>query len=163
MTPFELADAFDAAAGRAGSLAGVLDKFVDVMNASIQKNFDVEGRPNRWADIKRMHPGHKAILHDTGTLRNSAKAIREDHDVILVAGGDGQPPAKAPALHYGAQLHGRRRGISGRFVSRRARKDVAEGSGGLPARPYLIFQPEDLAYLGDEMPAWIFTDVRFLS
>ena len=162
MTPGELADEFDRAAGRAGALDEVLDKFVDVMNVSIQRNFDAEGRPAKWADIARMHRGHKAILEDTGTLRRSAKAIREGHDVLLVAGGDGQPAAKAPALHYGAQLHNKHRTTTGRFVTRRSWKNVARYGGGLPARPFLLFHPEDLAYLGDELPSFVFMTTRFV-
>lgn len=161
MTPGDLADEFNRAAGRADALHHVLDTFVSVMNASIQKNFDVEGRPTRWAEIQRMHPGHQAILHDTGALRASARAVRDGNDVVLTAGGNGQPKGKAPALQYGAQLHNKRRVQTGRFVRKRAWKDVHRLGGVLPPRPYLLFHPEDLAFLGDELPSFIFMDVRF--
>ncbi len=162
MTPGELADEFDRAAGRVGALHEILDKFVDVMNVSIQKNFDAEGRPTTWEPTRFPLPGHKATLENDGTLRRSAKAIRDGNDVILVAGGMGQPPAKAPALQWGAQLHNKRRVQTGRFVKKRSRnRDTYRYGGALPARPYLLFQPEDLAYLGDEMPQFIFMAVRF--
>lgn len=163
MTPGELAAEFDRAAGRAGSLAGVLDKFVDVMNVSIQKNFDAEGRPTAWEPTRFPPKNHVATLHNTGALRRSAKAIRDGHDVILVAGGDGQPQAKAPSLQYGARLHNKRRVETGRFVKKRSRNRGTYRYGGdLPARPFLLFQPEDLAYLGDELPSFIFMGTRWL-
>lgn len=163
MTPGELADEFDRAAGRAGALGEVLDAFVHVMNASIQKNFDAEGRPVKWEPTRFPPKNHKATLHNEGTLRGSAKAIREGNDVILVAGGNGQPDAKAPALQYGAQLHNKRRIQTGRFVKKRSRnRDTYRYGGALPARPYLLFQPEDLAYLGDELPSFIFMGVKWL-
>lgn len=162
MTPGELADEFDRAAGRAGALAGVLDQFVSVMTASIQKNFDAEGRPVAWEPTRFPLPNHKATLHNDGTLRASAKAIRDGNDVVLIAGGGGQPPAKAPALQHGAQLHNKRRTQTGRFVKKRSRnRDTYRYGGVLPARPYLLFQPEDLAYLGDELPSFIFMAVKF--
>lgn len=162
MTPGDLADEFDRAAGRAGALDGVLDKFVDVMNVSIGKNFDAEGRPTPWEPTRFPLPNHKATLHNDGTLRASAKAIHDGHDVLLVAGGGGQPPGKAPALQYGAQLHNKRKTASGRFAKKRSRNSDSYRYGGvLPARPYLLFQPEDLAYLGDELPSFIFMAVKF--
>lgn len=164
MTPEELADAFDAGAGRAGDLHRVLDAFVDVMNVSVQKNFADEGRPTPWEPTRypNSHRNHVRTLEDEGTLKRSAKAIRDGNDVILVAGGGGQPEAKAPALQYGAQLHNKRRTTTGRFVTRRSWKNTVSFGGQLPPRPYLLFQPEDLAYLGDELPSWIFMGVRFL-
>jgi phage gpG-like protein len=161
VTPGELADEFGRAADRAGDLGVVLNAFVSVMNASIQKNVDGEGRPTPWEPTRFPLPGHKATLHNTGALRASARAVVEGNDVVLTAGGSGQPRGKAPALHYGAQLHNKRRVQTGRFVRRRAWKDTYRYGGLLPPRPYLLFHPDDLAYLGDEMPSFIFKTVKF--
>ena len=157
----DLANELDAAGERAVNLSPILDKFVQVMDVSIQKNFDAEGRPTKWAPLAQPHPGHQSMLYDTGALRQSAKASHDGHDVILTAGGNGQPPAKAPALQYGAQLHNKRRVTTGRFVTRRSYRNVSSGGGYLPPRPYLVFQPEDLAYLGDELPSYIIMSVKF--
>jgi phage gpG-like protein len=156
VTPGEFAAEFSAAAVRAGSLRPVLEDFAEHMKASIKDNFKAQGRPVHWKEVP-MHPGHQAILVDTGALLDSTTAFVEGNtDVVLAAGGNGQNPGKAPSHQWGANLHARRRGASGRFVTRRTRKDVVVGSGVLPARPYLLFQDEDLRYLQTMLPQFIF-------
>jgi phage gpG-like protein len=156
VTPAEFAAEFSAAAVRAGSLRPVLEDFAEHMKASIKDNFVAQGRPVHWKEVP-MHPGHRAILVDTGALVDSTTAYVEGNtDVVLAAGGGGQRPPKAPSLQFGAGTHGRRRGASGRFVTRRTRKDVVTGTGYLPARPYLLFLDEDIRYLQTMLPAFIF-------
>lgn len=110
---------------------------------SIGKNFAEHGRPERWVPSQK-NPDHTLI--DKGDLFASANTIVEGKsDLLLVAGGDGQPPAKAPSLQYGARIRYKSRG--GRFLPRtsRARKGVTRGEAILPPRPYLLFQQDDLA------------------
>jgi phage gpG-like protein len=157
----DLADEFAQAGDRAGDPAPALDAFVNVMQASILANFAAEGRPAAWEPTRFPLPGHVATLHNEGTLIASAKALRDGNDVILTAGGNGQPPAKAPALQYGAQLHNKRRMGTGRFVTRRSWKNTYRYGGSLPPRPYLLFQQDDLDFFGDKLPSYIFMSVKF--
>lgn len=165
MTPGECADAFGRAAVRAGSLIPVLDDFAVWMQASIQKNFDVSGRPTTWPETKYPPPNHKATLVNEGDLLRSATAFRDGNtDIVLAAGGGGQRSQKAPSLQYGAELNMRRHRASGRFAKKRARKDISEGDvigyGVLPPRPYLLFQDEDLDLLGTKLPDFIFMVIK---
>jgi phage gpG-like protein len=160
VTPGEAADQFGAAAVRAGSLVPVLEDFAAHMKLSIKENFVAQGRPSKWKEVE-MHPGHQAILVDTATLVDSTTAFVDGNtDVVLAAGGNGQRAAKAPSLQWGANLNMRRRRDTGQFASKRARKNVSRGDvigyGVLPARPYLLFQDEDLRYLGTMLPDFIF-------
>lgn len=142
MTPAECADAFGEAAVNAGNIRPVLEDFSKHMFESIGQNFAEHGRPDRWLPSQK-NPDHTLI--DRGDLFASANTIVEgDTDLLLVAGGNGQPPAKAPSLQFGAHLRWKAR--AGRFLPKksRARKDVYKGEAELVARPYLLFQPEDL-------------------
>jgi phage gpG-like protein len=154
MTPQECANAFGDAAARAGSIGPVLTDFSHHMKGSIKQNFISGGRPVAWAPVE-SHPGHRSVLIDSGALYDSATAIPEGStDVVLVAGGNGQRPAKAPSLQYGANFAAKQRG--GKFVSKRTRKNYSNAAVTLPARPYLIFQDADLDYLGKILPEYVF-------
>ena len=142
MTPAECAEVLGEAAVRAGNIRPVLEDFAKHMSRSIEDNFRQHGRPEPWVPSKK-NPDHTLI--DTGDLFASANTIMEgDTDLLLVAGGMGQPPAKAPSLQFGAHLRWKARG--GRFLPKRsrARKDVYKGEAILSPRPYLLFQTEDM-------------------
>jgi phage gpG-like protein len=169
MTPEEFASAFGSAAIRAGSLEPVLADFAEHrMRASLKENFIAGGRPVAWIP-SHDHPGHRATLVDTGALVDSTTAFVENGtDVVLAAGGGGQPEAKAPTLQYGARFTAKRRmanslfGLSrshedaGQFVTKRSRKDITRHEIVIEARPYLLFQDEDLTYLDHEITDFIF-------
>jgi phage gpG-like protein len=171
LTPDELATAFGSAAIRAGALAPVLEDFAEHrMKNSIKDNFIAGGRPVTWIP-SHDHPGHRATLVDRGDLVDSTTAFVEGGtDVVLAAGGEGQPPAKAPALQSGATFTAKRRmanslfGLSrfhrdaGRFVAKRSRKDIERHEIVNPARPYLLFQASDLTYLDEKIMAFVFPE-----
>lgn len=171
MTPDQFATAFGSAAVRAGALAPVLQDFADNrMKPSIKQNFIAGGRPFAWTP-SNPHPGHRATLVDTAALMDSTTAFVEGgRDVILAAGGGGQPAAKAPSLQGGSKFTAKRRmanslfGISrfhkdaGRFVTKRSRKDVERHEIVNPPRPFLLFQDEDLAYLDEKIMAFVFPE-----
>lgn len=166
MTPGECAAMLGAVAVRAGSLGPVLEDFAEHrMKPSIKENFIAGGRPDGWIPTKNPPPNHRATLVNTADLLDSTTAFVENGtDVVLAAGGGGQPPAKAPALQYGAEIHRRNvKRLNGRFLARssRLRKGVTRGEHMdivLPARPYLLFQDADLDYLQGTMLAYIFED-----
>jgi phage virion morphogenesis protein len=130
---------------RGENLSGLMRSFGEYMKGSIQKNFDAQGRPVKWAPISfgtkvawhtkrrsywtkkdKMSKKGKAawsgrlVLTDTGRLRRS---------IYATAGGDsltlGTNVIYAALHQFGGQA-GRGKKI---FI---------------PARPYLLFQPEDL-------------------
>lgn len=155
MTPMECASALGVAAARAASIQPVLTDFAFHMKGSINQNFIAGGRPVAFAPVA-MHPGHRSILIDTGKYYDSSTAFSENGtDVVLVSGGGGQPPAKAPTLQYGANYAAKQRG--GRFVSSRTRKNVQRAAVTIPPRPTLLFQDEDIRYLGARLPEYVFT------
>lgn len=160
MTPQEMADTFGALAGRAGSIEPVLNDFAVHMKGSINQNFISGGRPVAWTPVE-SHPGHRSVLMDSAALYDSSTALREGGtDVVLVAGGNGQRPAKAPSLQYGANFAAKQRTAgstgAGKFASKRTRTNVQRTAITLPARPYLIFQDADLDYLGKILPEYVF-------
>jgi phage gpG-like protein len=169
MTPAECADLFGSAADRVIDLHPVLEEFGKHMFDSIGKNFAEHGRPKTWPPSQK-NPTHTLV--DTGDLFASANTIVEgESDLLLVAGGMGQPPAKAPSLQYGAKIKYKHKG--GRFVplSTRLRRSnlerwgfgkgmyqggASKGEAVLPPRPYLLFQQDDLATFYAMATAYIF-------
>jgi phage gpG-like protein len=142
------------------------------MKASLKENFIAGGRPVAWIPSED-HPGHRATLVDTGALVDSTTAFVEGGtDVVLAAGGGGQPPAKAPTLQAGARFTAKRRmanslfGLSrfhedaGQFVTKRSRKDVTRHEIVIPARPFVLFQDEDIEYLDGLITAFVFPEAR---
>jgi phage gpG-like protein len=157
----ELADTFGEAAARAGDIKPVLVDFSYRMKGSINENFISGGRPVKWTPTQDPPPNHRATLINTGALYDSATAFTEGNtDVVLAAGGSGQPPAKAPTLQYGANYAAKQRVAGtpggGTFASKRTRQNVHRSAITIPARPYLIIQDADLDYLGKALPNYVF-------
>lgn len=164
MTPGECAAQLETAAGRAALIVPALQEFAVWMRTSVKDNFKAQGRPAPWIPTKYPPANHKATLVNDAHLLDSTTAFTEfGTDVVLAAGGGGQNPGKAPSLQYGANLNMRRNRGIGHFATKRSRKDVSRGGqhvigyGVLPARPYLLFQPEDLVFFGVLLPEFIFS------
>jgi phage gpG-like protein len=147
----------------------------NVMMPSIRKNFDVGGRPS-WAPLSAATLSRRAyegsgitgrILSRTAALRRRAASFGvwkvnndEAHVGSLGSGGGGVPWAK---LHQeGFEGSG---GPIGRIVRRgvpqlpsatlRAGDEVVEGyAGDIPARPFLVIQPEDEDKIAREFHKW---------
>lgn len=106
----------------------------EIALSSVQENFESGGRP-KWkplapSTIKRK--GHTKPLLQTGTLRSVVRRVTENSVVIGV-----QPAARAYAAihHFGGQA-GRNRKVT------------------IPARPYMLLQPEDLAEVDALVQRW---------
>lgn len=88
----------------------------EIVHNSVMRNFDEEGRPQRWPPRKRETPetAGRKILQRTNKLRSSI-STRPSHNGVQVGTN----------VHYGAthQLGDQKRNI--------------------PARPYLLVQRED--------------------
>lgn len=120
--------ALAALAARLDELSGPLDAFGKTMMDSVRRNFDEQGRPDGWEPLAAStarRKGNGAILVDTGRLRGSI-GFRAGHDRLTLYS----------ALPY-ASVH-QRGGAAGRG-----------GSAVIPARPYLVFQEDDIARLRD--------------
>jgi phage virion morphogenesis protein len=134
---------------RGGNLTGVMRDFGEHMKGSIQANFDAQGRPVRWSPLSlaakiSWHTARKSfwdkrgarmstegraawagrkVLTDTGTLRRSIYYTATARGLTLATN------VKYAAIHQFGGQAGRGRKV---FI---------------PARPYLLFQAEDLDYL----------------
>lgn len=157
----ELANAFGEAAARAGDIKPVLTDFSYYMKGSVNQNFISGGRPVAWTPTQDPPPNHRATLINTGALYDSATAFTEGNtDVVLAAGGGGQPAAKAPTLQNGANYAAKQRIAgtpgAGTFASKRTRQNVHRSAITIQAYHYLIFQDADLDWLGAKLPEHVF-------
>lgn len=148
----------------------------NVMMPSIRKNFDVQGRPS-WAPLSQATLNRRKssssgtsnrILSRTAALRRRAASlkiwtIRKDAAFIedLGDGNGGVPWAKLHQEGYegsGSSI-GRlvRNGVP-QVPSARMREgdEVVEGYvGDIPARPFLVVQPEDEEKMEEEFDKWV--------
>lgn len=144
---------------RGGNLSGVLRSFGAYMEGSIQKNFDAEGRPVKWAPIrfgtkvawhtkrssfwnkkglKMSKKGRKAwggrrVLTDSARLRRSIKSTILANGIML-----GTNLVYAAIHQFGGQA-GRGQKVY------------------IPARPYLLFQDEDVQHFGRMLNVYLLT------
>lgn len=152
---------------RSNDLSPVMALFGRQMMKSVRANFDWSGRPVKWEPLKRVvvapmnrksrakgrvagraRMGGPLVL--TGDLRRSTGFTAEPHDLVIW-NRPTNDAVKAPVHQYGAVI-GRmtkagqpRRSSRGRFV----------GAIVIPARPYLVFQREDLRYFRDLVVSYI--------
>lgn len=121
------------------------------MMPSIRTNFLVGGRPT-WEQLQTIVVGPRGSRSQkyrrvqgrtrlggplvlTGDLRNHISFVAEKLDLILTASPT--PGVKGPVHQYGATGAGRGHNVM------------------IPARPYLVFQPEDIAWFKAAAEGWI--------
>lgn len=104
------------------------------MLGSIERNFQAQGRPDKWTDLsdetlasrrKGRGKGKAQILIDTARLKNSMSTRLTGEGVEI-----GTNVIYAPRQHFGYE------GGDGR------------GQAETPARPFLMFQDEDIDAIG---------------
>lgn len=115
---------------RIGDVRTPLRAFGRVMFRSIAENFEQEGRPLAW---KRLAPSTREqrrgagafaqILQDKGTLKGSIRFAVEGNTLRI---GPSGPAAVYGRIHQLGGQAGRGQAVT------------------IPARPYLVFQDEDL-------------------
>ncbi|MDQ4119884.1 MAG: phage virion morphogenesis protein [Acidobacteriota bacterium] len=113
---------------RAATLDKPVSKGGDVMLKSIKTNFDVGGRPAFQAlaaSTLRSKKGSSILVED-GTLRDSFEKSPQGNKIEV-----GTNDIKARRHHHGYSKPGGGRGHST-----------------TPARPYVLFQPEDITEIG---------------
>lgn len=116
--------------GRIGDVSRPLRAFGRVMARSIVENFERQGRPRAWQKLatatlrqRRRQGGPSLILQDKGLLRGGIRhAVDRNTLRIGVAG----PAAVYARIQQFGGMAGRGRQVE------------------IPARPYLLFQREDL-------------------
>lgn len=144
-------------ADRGDNLSGVLRSFGAYMESSIQKNFDAQGRPLRWAPLsmgskiswfekrkswrtkkgmmskkgREAWSGRK-VLTATGRLRRSIKSSVLANGVII-----GSSNVVYAAIHQFGGQAGRGKKV---FI---------------PARPYLLFQKEDIEHFARMLNSYL--------
>ena len=112
--------------GRTADLSPVFKRFGAYMLRSVAKNFREGGRPNKWMISRKRvkRPGSQTLIA-TGILKNS---IAPEFD------------AKSLTISMGSNLKYARIHQLGAPWGRFKRPAY------MPARPYLLFQDEDLDY-----------------
>jgi len=103
-----------------------LGVFGHSMMGSVLQNFARQGRPKRWKPLAAstiMRKGSDIALIDTGRMITSIGVACKTDRVVL----------RADVPYAAVQQHGGRAGRSGSAV--------------IPARPFLVFQDEDVAGL----------------
>lgn len=153
-----------AMAGRVADLTNLMAALGRHMTPSIRKNFDEGGRPNPWAPLAsgvvikgavwndfgraqkgrmtrmgyrvqgRNRSGGPLVL--TGDLRDNIGWTAEPRDLVLWARPKNNA-VKAPVHQFGTARAGRHHNVT------------------IPARPYLVFQREDLAWFRASCDGWI--------
>lgn len=166
---------------RTRDLTPVMQDFAGYMRGSVQKNFDAQGRPTRWAPLKassmaswmgsrkswRTKTGNmskkgqaalagRLILTDTSRLRNSINFQ------ALARGVEGSTNVKYAAIHH---LGGQTKAHEIRPRTKKALawpggaypvKLVKHPGSKIPARPFLMFQDEDVyGYLYPRLAAYL--------
>lgn len=143
-----------AMADRLGSMKPLMVMVGNHMENSVRRNFNQGGRPEAWAPLANVTVLAKGTrrgkgstqriqgkqrlggpLVFTGNLRSSIGFTAEDADLVLWAAPD--PAIKGPVHQFGTDHAGRNH-------------DVA-----IPARPYLVFQQEDIVWFRKALLGWI--------
>lgn len=135
----------------------------EVVIPSIQTNFAKSGRP-RWADLAEgtwaQKFGGEKILIRTGALEKTMGQMNIWHIDSEKAMLTGLPQN----VWYGA-LHQAGHGGSSTFTVRNIATGLSEthtevGEGGLPARPFVMLQPEDMPKIDAIFVEWVGERVR---
>lgn len=131
----------------------------DVVIPSIRTNFDVEGRPP-WAPLAegtvRTRGSSGPILNRTGNLKRVATQLNIwtiDTEKAMIT----DLPQKAwyGKVHQAGNATtsvtpGARNPLTGRRGP-----DIVESSGGVPARPFVVLQDEDMEAIEEVFVEWV--------
>lgn len=139
----------------------ILKQIGQYMLGSIDKNFETQGRPNKWAHlasstIKNRRNKNKStikILQDTGMLRKSITYDATDDQVAIGTnlkyarihqyGGDIKQPFRHQITNFRKYKSGKVRFSSEKKATFSQKNAVLKHFIKIPARPFLMFQDED--------------------
>jgi len=149
-----------AIADRVGDMKPLMTTMGHHMENSVRRNFNQGGRPDAWAELagvtvlpkgtRRKKGGRERIqgkvrlggpLVLTGDLRSSIGFTAEEADLVLWA-APGHDAIKAAVHQYGTNRAGRNNTVT------------------IPARPYLVFQTDDIEFFVKALSGWIRVGTR---
>lgn len=123
----------------------VWDSIADILLQSVSENFQISGRPEAWLSSQRVMKYGGKTLVKSGALMASGLVAERTENAIAVSWGAGLEYAK---IHQfgGTIMHPRMR----KSVLKSGKKGKLKAVEGgeypidIPARPYVMFQPEDI-------------------
>ncbi len=131
---------FTILAERMSDTSPVFDELGEIMIESIQTNFEQGGRPQKWKKSKRAIAQSGRTLIDKGAsggLLGSLHRIPDPKKAIISAG-----KVYAAMMHFGAA-----KGQFGTVIP----------WGDIPARPFMMFQSEDIPEILSAMTRYLIT------
>ena len=158
--------------GRLGTLKPFFEIVWPILHRSIMTNFRVGGRPSKWPPLsvvtieartqKGTWGGSQPMLQEYGTLRQSIGTVFRMTTTSLEYGTNDR---RAAWLQFGTAKRSRQtaqsmiRQTTPAGVRMRSSFPVRPGGGGrLPARPFLLFQTEDVRQITAMASAYAFGD-----
>lgn len=139
----------------------VFDDIGTILMMSQLKNFAVGGRPDQWPPSKRVLASGGQTLVKSGALRDSGRISDVGNDHVDVEWGRGLPYA---AIHqFGGTINHPGSDklqvfqIDGHTIfTHKTRAHKID----IPARPYLLFQEEDVRRIGEMLTSFIIEGVE---
>ncbi len=105
----------------------------EIIKTSINKNFSEGGRPTKWIpSLRVMKHGGKTLI-DSGRLRSSITADAKTNEVRV-----GTNVKYGSFLQFGTYSQGLKRKLYAKKKDKRAKRK------GLPPRPFVVMQKEDI-------------------
>lgn len=154
----EIGSLLDGIAARLGSKKEAMHTIGEIVRTSINRNFRAQGRPDAWKKSRRAESDGGMTLSLTGRLRNSF-TVEADNDSASV----GTNVAYATTLHFGAAKGSFGTVVAGvrshvrRLASGKEAKVSAHPRlvtipfGNIPARPFMLVQPDDWKEIRDAL------------
>lgn len=132
---------------RLGDMTSAMDEIGGAVKLSVKRNFEEQGRPQRWKSSRRAQRSGGVTLSDTGRLRSSFTHRPESHQVTI-----GTNVRYAAILHFGGRTPARRivarNGKALNIPGIGLRRAVNHPGSNIPARPFLMLQEQDVATIG---------------
>ncbi|MHB8808958.1 MAG: phage virion morphogenesis protein [Desulfobulbaceae bacterium] len=148
-------------AARFGDLTPLNRRIAMLMASSIRENFEAGGRPTRWKPSKRAKTQRGQTLRDTNRLMNSitgkgtaTQAIAGTSDVRAAVHNFGAKRGSFGTVQAAVRAHLRRIRGKEQKVRAHSRKQPMPW-GDIPARPFMLLQPDDLVEIKDMVGTYL--------
>lgn len=131
-----------------GKLSGLFRDFGEYMKGSLQSNFDAQGRPAKWQPLKPQSlkgwiMGRKSFWNKKGTqLSKKGVKAMAGRKVLTDTG----VLRRSISYRAGVKSLSIFTNIPYAAIHQFGGKAGRGGKATIPARPYLLFQPEDIEY-----------------
>lgn len=149
------------AAARFDNLKPLNERIAELMAASIRENFEAGGRPAKWKPSKRAKGQRGQTLRDTNVLMNSITGKGAATRAVA-----GTTDKRAAVHHFGAKrgsfgtvqaaVRAHLRKIRGKEQKVRSHSRQQQMPwGDIPARPFMLLQPDDLVEIKGMVGAYL--------